>query len=350
MTRATQWVGLAAAMVMFVAACSSGASSPNLAPTTPAGSAPTAAATAADELAALTDLQVTLDGAPDFPIVDFGSLWVVRPDADEPSVTRLDPATGAIQAEIPIGDGLCEAIGVSDDAIWACSETGVARIDPATNVVTGDVEADIGQYYGRLPFGDGSIWAVGGEGVSADALLRIDPEAMKVADSVPLGFNAGGLAFDFGALWITDPVGGRLVRYDPASGELTDHVTALTAPRYVETGFDSVWVGLYDSRDVDRPAPGEPTLARVDPAGPDAVQAWVAVGPDPLEACPYAGTAGLWVRSGNPYLALVDPTTNTVVKTVASKNPPGCVVEVDGRLWVISYELQKLWRLKPGAP
>jgi hypothetical protein len=134
------------------------------------------------------------------------------------------------------------------------------------------------------------------------------------------------------------------------SGELTDHVTALTAPRYVETGFDSVWVGVYDSRDVDRPAPGEPTLGRVDPASPDAVQAWVAVGPDPLEACLYAGTAGLWVRSGNPYLALVDPTTNTVVKTVASRNPPGCVVEVDGQLWVISYELAKIWRLKPGAP
>ena len=173
---------------------------------------------------------------------------------------------------------------------------------------------------------------------------------MSVADTVPLGFNAGDLAFDFGALWITDPAGGRLVRYEPTSGELTDHVTALTAPRYLETGFDSVWVGLYDSRDVDRPAPGEPTLARVDPASPDTVQAWVPVGPDPLEACIHAGTAGLWVRSGNPYLALVDPATNTVVKTVNSNNPPGCVIEIDGQLWVISYEFQKVWRLRPGAP
>ena len=341
------WRGLGiVAWLLVPLACSPAAGSP--APTAPPAAA-TTAPSPTDELATLVELELNVNGGPDFPVAAFGSLWLLRPDQNEPSIARFDVQTGAIVADIPVRNRLCQATGASPDAIWACSLNGLLRINPATNQPSGEVTAAIGQYYGQLPFGAGSLWALGGEITATNILLRVDPKKMVVAASIPLGFNGGALAFDFDfdfdAVWITAPNEGKLVRFDPATGRLTDHLTGLEAPGSVTTGFGSLWVGLYDSRDKTPPA-GAPTVARGDPAT-GKIEALIAVGSVPLGACIHAGTAGVWVRSPDPFLALIDPSTNKVVRNVRSTQGAGCVIEINGRLWVTSSDFGTVWRLAP---
>lgn len=332
--------------LLVAQACSPAAASPvpSAPPSAPSTSAPSPAG---DDLTALVNLDLTLDGGPDFPVAAFGSLWVLRPDLATSSITRLDPGTGAIQADVVFGGRLCQATGVSPAAIWVCSQNGLTRIDPATNKANGEVAADIGQYYGQLPFGAGSLWALGGKVTLTDTLLRIDPERAAMTDSVPLGFNGGGLAFAFDAVWITAPAEGKLVRFDPVTGALTDHTTGLDAPRWVTAGFGSLWVGLHDEKERALPN-GAGTVARLDLESGEVV-AMIVAGVDPRGAAIHAGSASVWVRAPTPFLARIDPATNAVTDSIEAEHGQGGVVEIDGRIWVTAGDMNsKVWRLAIG--
>jgi DNA-binding beta-propeller fold protein YncE len=142
-----------------------------------------------------------------------GAVWVADPTAGGPGdafVVRLDPATNAVVATIPLqGNHACGDIAADDEGVWiaaACDDTIVTRIDPHTNHVVAKIVLD--SLAGSLGIGLGAVWAS-----SYKALNRIDPRTNTVVARTPIPSGAGLLAIGSDAIWVAS--GGRLLRIKP---------------------------------------------------------------------------------------------------------------------------------------
>jgi DNA-binding beta-propeller fold protein YncE len=135
-------------------------------------------------------------------------------------VYRIDPETGDIEAEIPVGD---EAVSLTaaGGGIWVRTQGGVIweahRIDPATNTVVTTVEGG-----NSIAAGHGSLW-FGQRG--ADRIIRADPvtgEPIAVID-VPRDHDCG-VASSSDSMWAScfdaNGIVGSVVRIDPATNSV----------------------------------------------------------------------------------------------------------------------------------
>lgn len=300
-----------------------------------------------DALSQRTDAELRIPGGPDFPIDAFGSLWLLTPDSSEPSITRLDPATNEIVATIPVGGRLCQAIGASEDAIWACTNGGVLRIDPETNEVAATVQFPTARIFGYLPFGDDALWALSGEVTLTNVLVRIDPSSNEVAATYELGFDASWLSYGDGAVWLSDESAGTVWRFDVDAEELSEHTTGLTQPGPSAFGAGSVWLGVMAGEENrERPAPTDITVVRIDPATGD-VEAEFATGDTVSFGLIYAADDAVWVRSPTIFLTRIDPATDEIVEVLEANGSGGSVIVAHGSVWATSTELGRVWRLRP---
>ena len=333
--------------VSVLAACATPSADPSLsaasasqATATPAPS-PTASASAPasveDRAEAIFE---DVAGEPDWPLEGFGSLWLLAPDSEEPSLLRVDPATNEIVASIVLPGSVCQGFTMSDDAVWACTTTGVVRIDPETNAITHEVAFEAGPAFGSLAFGSGSVWALGADGGALNQLVRVDPVAMT-STTIPLGHGSSTLAYGFDAVWVTALQDGTVLRVDPATDEVTAFATGLPRPQVLSVGPDSLWVTLQRAEDV---APDEPTVVRIDP-NDGAVVAEIPTGATPFHI--WADTDAVWVCSRDLFLARIDPATNEVVETLTGP-PSTCAVTVAfDSVWATAGNALKVYRFAP---
>lgn len=346
--------GATLAAMFVIAACTPAADgTPQPAsPGSPAGAvaSPTSTAFAATSPAghAIDDVAeavIEVSSGPDFPTEGFGSMWILAPDRGTPALVRVDPETNEEIARIALPGQLCQGFTVTDDAVWACTPDGAVRVDPSTNEIVGSVAFDIGQFYGRLAAGAGSIWALGTDGIAPNTLIRIDP-ATETATGTSLGHDAGGIAFGFDAVWVTAPQDGLLLRIDPASGEIAEHAAGLPGPGAVNIGPDAIWVTLH-TLDDDPPGDGEATVGRIDPVD-GTLLAEIATGASSeIFGGLWATEDAVWVRAPNLFLARIDPATNEVVETYTGFPSSGDVTVAFGSVWMTVVERQTVYRLAP---
>jgi hypothetical protein len=112
-------------------------------------------------------------------VLGFGSFWIYHPDG---RLLRVDPASGAIQAEIGIGEDLYfPGISIGEDAVWVASGDirEVIRIDPATDQVAGRIPVDGAPAHVAALGTD--LWVAFPED---DLVLRIDPASGQVTGRV----------------------------------------------------------------------------------------------------------------------------------------------------------------------
>jgi len=235
-----------------------------------------------------------------------GAIWIANGtsagDSGSGSVSRLDPESGEVDAIIslpppPGGNvynvlpGLSrQLIALTHDAVWAINaDLSVSRIDPRTNRIVAtidDVRAE------NIAAGEGELWVTEG-----DKVVEIDPSLNAVARRIPVAAETlSALTVGAGALWVTDPFGGRVWRVDSdpklvrrpieletwvsgiafddgvvwATNEIADEVYRIdprtnrarvvsrtAAPRSVDAGEGSVWVTAASppSPDAALPAP-----------------------------------------------------------------------------------------------
>jgi hypothetical protein len=290
------------------------------------------------------EAEISIAGA-DFPVVAFDSVWVVSAEVGvDPAIVRVDPITNEIVAEIMVPGGGCNGTTAGFDAIWACASDGIARIDPATNAVVTVIPVDaLGQNY--LAAGAGAVWSftqIGDEG-APNAVLRIDPATNSLAATIALDHRVGTMAFGFGALWVTSPDDGLLLRVDPTTNQVTIAAEGLLQPFTVAAGPDDLWVSLYGV-DTPAPAPGDPTIIRIDP---DTGEVTASVVTDPLGKFGdiAADETSVWVRSPDTFLTHIDPATNRVVEFVAASKAGGGVALGLGSVWATSFDFAQLWRV-----
>jgi virginiamycin B lyase len=88
-----------------------------------------------------------------------GSLWLANANYD--LVTRVDAAEAKVVASIPVPVATPFAVAFFQGAAWAAGSGKVARIDPATNRVTGTLTLSPRSVpvFTQLASGDAGLWA-----------------------------------------------------------------------------------------------------------------------------------------------------------------------------------------------
>lgn len=139
--------------------------------------------------------------APDGPSAlrfGFGSLWVTS--ASTGVVSRLDPESGTVQAEIAGAPGIFLAVG--EGAVWVLdNEAGtVHRIDPTTNTLAATIPVDVKVHGGDIAVGHGSVWVRASDSLVA----RVDPGTDTVTERYGFQSGSGSVAADDHALWVSE--------------------------------------------------------------------------------------------------------------------------------------------------
>jgi YVTN family beta-propeller protein len=251
-----------------------------------------------------------------------GAVWVAN--ADDGTVSRIDPETQKVVKTIGIGSPASD-IAAGEGSVWVAngSEGTVTRIDPRTNTVLEPIDlsgpdklAPSGAY--SVAVGYGAVWVGSGQ----RKVIRIDPATGDVVASVRVGQTPADVATGEGAVWVAH-LGGRTLRIEPRTNAVTGVAAAPGFPLSIAAGAGAVWVG----------EPGERagTVWRVDPAtvsvaGTTAVFAFplgIATAPDAVWVA--GGSAGTVVR--------IDPRSGRVLRTVRTGNAPLDVAVGEGRVW-----------------
>jgi hypothetical protein len=168
---------------------------------------------------------VAVPPQPGVPAVAAGSVWV--PSTQDGTVSRLDPATGALTATIAavppttaaltcdpfVACGYMNTALASGGDVWvscdACGE--VVRIDAATNRVVERVT--VPPRPGGLAVGGGFVWAFH---TRTPLVSRIDPATGVVSTVTVAGVEGAGIAFGGGSLWLLSSARpSSVLRLDP---------------------------------------------------------------------------------------------------------------------------------------
>jgi streptogramin lyase len=230
-----------------------------------------------------------------------GSIWVS--DSVEPSILRIDAATGKIKGS-PISLGFVpREIAYGENAVWVCSldRSRLARIDPRTNEVITEVDLrtlEIPEHvYLLLAAGEGAVWITdqthiiqidpqtnqiigeplpAGEEIITLALghgtlwtgshddgmiTRVDAETHSVVATIEMGFSVHGLAVGEESVWVLDEHGFAVVRLDPQSNQPGERVPIDFVAANLTAGAGSVWVAPA-ARDGGQ-ATGNDTIVRI---------------------------------------------------------------------------------------
>jgi streptogramin lyase len=204
----------------------------------PAAAAPTSGSTEADDLPVLRD--ITESGAatiaaspnPDWAVAAAGGFWIAGVG---PGLQRYDATTGAGTAEVEIYS-VCSAMDEDFGSIWAMScdygSPKLVRIDTATAASVAEMPMPA-----RLP---AAVWLL--TSGSPRQLLAIDPGTNTVARTLPAPDGAKAVRAGLGAVWVSVVAPGQVVRFDPASGEVTATIEVGQGASFLAVGPDAVWV------------------------------------------------------------------------------------------------------------
>jgi ABC-type transport system substrate-binding protein/class 3 adenylate cyclase len=168
-------------------------------------------------------------------VVGGGSVWLARPDV--PEVVRLDPATGRIQARIPV---TAWGVQYGGDALWYFAEGRVGRIDGVTNEATFDPIL-------LSPTSElGNIYIAGGDAWTAEAstghVWRIDRAGRQTSFALEPG--VGEMASTERTMWVTNANTGKLTGIDLVTGEKVRSIDTGHATLAVAAGKDELMIAV----------------------------------------------------------------------------------------------------------
>jgi DNA-binding beta-propeller fold protein YncE len=155
-----------------------------------------------------------------------------------------------------------------------------------------------------------------------------EPAKLHVGLSAAFALPGGG------ALWTTDHTGGRVVRVDPAAGRLQESIAVGGYPFGLAYGAGRVWVGSrYTAR-----------VTRLN-ARTNRRQARVRVG-----SAPYGlafGSGSVWVSNESGTVSRIGPRRNKVIKTIRLGGQPHGIAFAFRKVWVADFGRGRLIRIDP---
>jgi streptogramin lyase len=277
------------------------------------------------------------------------AVWV--PSDFDGSLSRLDPLTNRVSANIRVGatqacGGCLGGVALHDDCVWATSSgarLAMVGIDSLNNQVAASVALPVFPS-AVMSTADGTLWIAS---VVDSAIVRIDPLTQGVIASISV-LGASHLAAGDDAVWATsrarDSTAGSVVRIDWHTNRVVAQVKLGSQPGAIAFGEGSLWV-------IDE---GRQSLHRVDPRS-NAVVATIPVGVRPTGVV--AGNGSVWVIShaapavNGPALVRIDPIAEAVVGNMPlGRGTPMGLTMGSGSLWVATRDPDTVVRVDPAPP
>jgi streptogramin lyase len=179
--------------------------------------------------------------------VSSGAVWVGN-QGDE-TVSRIDPAKRQVVKTIGLGSSIT-ALAAGEGSLWVASacEGVVQRIDPSTNEVANNTirfgprraedESLCDDAEFAMVFGEGSLWLGDRDYPS---LLRIDPDSGRVVTSIS-NVDPKALAFGDGTIWVISAADTDVIRVDASTASILTRVPVPDSPHGIVVGDEAIWV------------------------------------------------------------------------------------------------------------
>jgi streptogramin lyase len=171
-----------------------------------------------------------------------------------------------------------------------------------------------------LAKGFGRVWVLGlGE------VASINPRSLAIDLRTPTGdVCSNGIAVGEGAVWVSNPCDGSVLKIDPRSGATT-RIPVGGSPSDIGIGFGSVWVSDMDG-----------TETRIDPAS-GRIEDVIAIGKasDSMVSASVRAAGYMWATSpSTKSIVWIDPATNDVEGRIHLPYSPLRIVAAFGSIWV----------------
>ena len=186
---------------------------------------------------------------------------------------------------------------------------------------TGELTATVGlkNRPGSVAASVGAVWVTNPD---VGTVMRLDPIEQAAVDTIQVGEDPTAIAADKNAVWVVQSGAASIARISPDTNEVVSTIPVGNGPVDVAVGEGGVWVtNRFDG-----------TLARVDPLRGRVVET-IPVGFDPRGV--EVGFGSIWVAlpSSNTVVR-VDPETNSVTQMISVGNGPETLVRAKDTLWV----------------
>jgi streptogramin lyase len=138
-----------------------------------------------------------------------GSVWFVGAECRE--LLRVDPATGDVQAAIPIDACLGNLVDVGTE-VWAATAKGILRLDPESDEPVGWIRIQTDHERVSLAVDGDSVWFRG----RVTEILRIDPATHEAVERIglPPGQYQAEIGVVDGSLWVANWGEGTVYRIE----------------------------------------------------------------------------------------------------------------------------------------
>ena len=248
---------------------------------------------------------------------------------DENAVGLIDPGSGQITAQYPVGRG-ASALTVGGGSVWVANagDGTVSRIERGRDQI---VTIPVGEGPSDLAFAAGSLWVTDRGG----AVWQISPAVNRVVRRIPAGNAPRGIVAGYGALWVASEADRTVTRIGLGRGAVTRRIDLGANPTALAAGEGAVWVTSEEGATVFRIEPRSGTVVGT-----------IAVGNGPVDVAVADGAAWTANRQ-DATVSRIDPATDTVTDIVKLPRDPSAIAAAEGEVWVTSPTDGSVTRIDP---
>ena len=216
-------------------------------------------------------------------------------------------------------------------SVWIPSPGLLMRIDPVTGHVAAEIPLDGGQReHINTVLAEGKMYAVTAQGdviwaseANGEAVVRIDPQTNEIIDHISLDARPDAMALEDGTLWVAHRTGDEVLRVNTQTKEVIARIPVYD-PDSIAIGAGSAWVVGARAEN----------LVRIDPMT-NSIIATISLGTgnDPAGQVAF-GEGDVWVtKFFGGTVTRVNPETNQVVATIEIGIPVISVEVGAGAVW-----------------
>src|ERR1700758_5269188 len=174
----------------------------------------------------------------DWVLVTENAVWVAttKPYA----VQRIDPATNTIVATVSLSGEACSGQTYAFGSIWVplCGKNpAVVRINTATNAISATLPVGPVDAEESITASDDSVWIVTDRNGTLD---RIDPSSNSVSQKITIPSGSYNPLFSNGVVWITGVENNTITAVDASTGRVMQSFSIGSKPRFLFAGGGSV--------------------------------------------------------------------------------------------------------------
>jgi DNA-binding beta-propeller fold protein YncE len=169
---------------------------------------------------------ISLSSTPTSVAYGAGAVWVCGAHGGAAGLTRIDPQTNQVVAQIDVGDSqgyVCDWAQVQSGALWVVAldthaqrHDLLVRIDPAMNRVLATIQLQ-GDIQPPIAIEGQDVWASANADVgTACSVVRVDAQATRIKGTLPAN-GCLGMLQSAGSLWLVDGPPGSLRAVTPAT-------------------------------------------------------------------------------------------------------------------------------------